>query len=117
MQKENSGLQNTLGSEILLISQNRRAAFGVLISTEKRLSKNKKQAEIYQQQTQDIIDRDVARKLTREELQEYKGPAHYISHHELLKPDSKSTPVRIVFNSSANYMGYVLNYWAKGPVL
>ena len=41
-----------------------------------------------------------------------------ITHHEVLKPESKSTPVRIVFNSSANYMGYVLNeYWAKGPDL
>lgn len=41
-----------------------------------------------------------------------------ISHHEVLKPDFKSTPVRTVFNSSANYMGHVLNeYWAKGPGL
>ncbi|KAL9955853.1 hypothetical protein ACROYT_G037242 [Oculina patagonica] len=100
------------------LPDNRRAAFGMLISTEKRLSKNKTHAEIYQQQIQDMIDRDVARKLTQEELQKYKGPAHYISHHEVLKPDSKSTPVRIVFNSSANYMGHVLNeYWAKGPDL
>ena len=100
------------------LPDNRRAAFGMLISTEKRLSKNEKHAETYQQQIQDMIDRDVTRKLTQEELQKYKGPVHYISHHEVLKPDSKSTPVRIVFNSSASYMGHVLNeYWAKGPDL
>ena len=89
------------------LPDNRRAAFGMLISTGKRLSKNKKHAEIYQQQIQDMIDRDVARKLTREELQKYKGPAHYISHHEVLKPDSKSTSVRIVFKNGANCMGHV----------
>lgn len=60
----------------------------------------------------------VARKLSKEELNTYKDPIHYISHHEVLKPDSKSPPVTIVFNSSANYIDYVLNeYWAKGPDL
>ncbi|XP_068229430.1 uncharacterized protein [Palaemon carinicauda] len=34
----------------------------------------------------------------------------------VLKPESSSTPVRIVFNSSASYMGQRLNdFWAKGP--
>ena len=44
-----------------------------------------------------MIDKDVTHKLTPEEWQKYKGRAHYIPHHEVLKPDSKSTPVRIAF--------------------
>ena len=89
-----------------------------LISTEKRLLKNPQHAKIYNMQIKDMVARDVARKLSKEELNSYKGPIHYLSHHEVLKPDSKSTPVRIVFNSSAKYMGHVLNkYWAKGPDL
>ena len=44
------------------------------------------------------------------------GPVFFIPHHEVLKPDSKSTPFRIVFNTSANFHGYILNeYYAKGP--
>ena len=35
-----------------------------------------------------------------------------------MKPESKTTPCRIVFNSSAKYQGYSLNdYYAKGPSL
>ena len=97
------------------LPDNRRATLGMLASTEKRLSGNPDYARVYQQQIQDMVDRDVAQKLTREELESYKGPIHYISHHEVVRPDSKSAPVRIVFNSSAKYMGHLLNaYWAKG---
>ena len=100
------------------LPDNRRVALSMLYSTERRLGKNTQHATVYDNQVRDMVQRGVARKLTKEELINYKGPIHYISHHEVLKPDSKSTPVRIVFNSSANYMGHVLNeYWAKGPDL
>ena len=97
---------------------NKQAVMGMLKSTEKRLSKNRKHAEMYQQQIDDMIQRKVARKLPVSELEEYRGPIHYISHHEVLKPDSESTPCHIVFNSSAKFQGHTLNeYFAKGPDL
>ena len=59
-----------------------------------------------------------SRKLSKQELEEYKAPIHYISNHEVLRPESKSTPVRIVFNSSAIFRGHRLNdYWKEGPDL
>lgn len=65
-----------------------------------------------------MVNRNVARKLTEYEIAKYKGPVHHIAHHEVLKSESKSTDVRIVFHNSANYMGYVYNdYWAKGTDL
>ena len=73
---------------------------------------------MYQQQIDDMIQCKVARKLTAFELEENRDPIHYISHHEVLKPDFESTPCRIVFNSSAKFQGHTLNeYWAKGPDL
>ena len=59
-----------------------------------------------------------SRKLTEEELKDYQGPVHYASHHGVLRPEKASTPLRIVFNSSAMYQGHCLNdYWMKGPDL
>lgn len=88
-----------------------------LRSTEKRLAKRGSDyAKAYSDQIQDMVSRGVARKLTNEEITNYQGPVHYLPHHEILKPESKSTPIRIVFNSSASYMGHILNeYYAKGP--
>ena len=70
---------------------------------------------MYREQINDMINREVIRKLTQSEIDKYKGPVHYAPHHGVKKTSSASTPLRIVFNSSANYMGHRLNdYWAKG---
>ena len=92
------------------------AALAMLKSTERRLKKDEKQSQLYCEQIEDMISRGVAKKLSEKEVKDYVGPVYYVSHHEVMKPDSASTPCRIVFNSSANYMGQNLNeYWLKGP--
>ena len=96
------------------LRDNKQAVIGMLKRTEKRLSKNRSHAEMYQQQIDDMIQCKVARKLPASELEEYRGSIHYISHHEVLKPDSESTPCCLVFSSSAKFQGHTLNeYWAK----
>ena len=65
-----------------------------------------------------MINRNVCRKLSKQELQQYNGPLFYIARHEVYNATSKSTPIRIVFNSSANFRGHALNdYLAKGSDL
>ena len=49
------------------------------------------------------------RKSTKEEIKNYKGPAHYIPHNAIVRPEKKSTPVRMVFNSSSVFEGHQLN--------
>lgn len=59
-----------------------------------------------------------ARKLTKREIDEWKGPVHYVAHHAVVRPEKKTTPIRIVFNSSASFNGHTLNdYRFKGPDL
>ena len=100
------------------LPDNRVVAIPTLRSLEKRLLKDKHLANQYKAQINEMIEEGIARKLNAEETVSYKGPIHYLSHHEVLKRDSASTPCRVVFNASANYKGHILNeYWAKGPNL
>ena len=94
-------------------------ANGRLKSTERRLMKlGSDYSHRYNDQILDMVHRGVARKLNIDEMNNYNGPVHYLPHHEINKPDSSSTALRTVFNSSSSYFGHVLNdYFAKGPVV
>ena len=52
----------------LELPENRNIAYNLLKSTEKRLRKNEEHAKVYEGQIQDMIDREVARKVEEEEL-------------------------------------------------
>ena len=85
--------------------------------TEKRISKNEVVKEQYCKQFQDLIDRNVFREIPEDEMKNYDGPIFYITHHEVYKEESSSTPVRIVLNTSLkNKDGMSLNdVMMKGP--
>ena len=89
-----------------------------LESTERRLMEQPDHASSYDMQIKELEDMKFSRKLTEQEKIERKGPVHYIAHHAVLRPGKKTTPVRIVYNSSASFKGHTLNdYWYKGPDL
>ena len=72
-------------------------------------------AQLYADQMGDMMKRGVARKLSDEEREQYKGPVHYLPHFGV-HTASVSTPLRIVFNASSNVQGTNLNsFWAAGP--
>ena len=101
-----------------LLPDNKELALRRLQSTERMLKNRPEQAEAYCKQIEEMEEMNFSRKLTKEEIETYKGPVHYVAHHAVLRPEKKSTPVRIVFNSSSVYKGHSLNnYWKKGPDL
>jgi hypothetical protein len=40
-----------------------------------------------QEQMEQMKDLGFSRKLTEREINDYKGPVHYIAHHEVVRPD------------------------------
>ena len=100
------------------LPDNKVQAVKKLQATERRLVKSPEIAKAYQQQVEEMNELKFARRLSDVEIKDYKGPIHYVSHHEVLRPEKKSTPIRMVFNSSDNFKGHCLNYyWMKGPDL
>ena len=99
-----------------VLKDNRMQATSILIRTENRLKKNKMTSEKYCEQFQDFIKRGIFKEIDDEEIKNYVGPVRYVSHHEVFKEESTSTPVRIVLNSSLRFHGLSLNYiLMKGP--
>ena len=89
-----------------------------LESTERPLMKKPEYAKLYGDQIREMEEMRFSRKLTEKEIEEWKGPIRYVAHHAVARPEKKTTPIRIVFNSSASFNGQTLNdYWFKGSDL
>ena len=88
-------------------------------STKRKLGKDPLWEEVYENQLKDLIKRGFAREVPDDELVDWKkegGKTYYIAHQMALNPGSKSTPVRVVFNSSQVFKGQSLNSsWDLGP--
>lgn len=99
-----------------LLPNNYSNVLACLKSTERTLFKDPTWGTVYNQQMDDMLERGVSRKLTAEEITNWKGPTFYIAHIAVRNPKSTSTPVRIVFNSSQICNGESLNgALCKGP--
>ena len=71
--------------------------------TERQLREQPDHAENYEDQVKEMEEMKFSRKLMKDEIDEWKGPIYYVAHHAVVRPEKKSTVVRIVFNSSASW--------------
>ena len=70
----------------------------------------------YVEQFKDMVSRKVVTEISEKEKAAYIGPINYITHHEVYKPGSISTPIRLVSNSSFKNGNTNLNdICVKGP--
>lgn len=89
-----------------------------LESLERSLMKNPVRAKTYSDAIGEYEKNRWARKLKEEEVKDYKGPVYYLPHHGVYRPETKGTPLRIVFDPACLYKGVSLNtFLYKGPGL
>ena len=101
---------------VSVLENNKEQAIVLAERTEKRLLKDELLMSKYNEQFTNLIERCVLVEITSEEEESYKGPVFYVSHHDVRKPDSASTPLRLVINSSLKFKGVSPNdVWIKGP--
>ena len=95
-----------------VLVDNKPAVLGVMNSTMRKLNKEPHLSKVYEQQLLDLIKKKFALEVTDDELVKWVddgGKIYYISHQVALNPSSKSTPIRVVFNSSQKFQGFSLN--------
>ena len=101
------------------LPDNYRAVYATMKRTEKKLQSDPAWSELYDQQLTELIEKGFARELLPGELEEWTksgGKSYYIAHQMVHHPNNKSTPIRVVFNSSQRYQGFSLNTsWDLGP--
>ena len=95
----------------------REVAVKSMLSTERSLARKGEWGQVYKKQIEDMLERGIARKVSKEELSAYPGHVNYLPHLAALNPKSKSTPVRICFDASRSQGGgpSLNQILAKGP--
>ena len=102
-----------------VLGNNKSVVLGTMNATLRKLGRDPLWRELYEDQLRVLIERGFARKVSKEELDSWTssgGKIYYISHQVVVVPENKTTPIRVVFNSSQKYMGKSLNEClALGP--
>ena len=86
--------------DVFKLTDNLHQAIRVQSSVERRLLKDSSMLDAYNSEFRKFVDRGAISKLTEEDAETYSGPISYVTHLPVFKPDSTTTPLRIVTNTS-----------------
>ena len=85
--------------DLLKLTDNLQQAKDFQSSVERRLRRDG-MLQTYNVELQKFVERGAISRISQQELLDYNGPVSYVTHHGVLKPDSVSTPLRVVTNTS-----------------
>ena len=86
--------------DVCKLTNNIGQAIAFQSSYERKLIKDKTLLDAYNLEIRKAMDRGAIVKLSEEEMRSYSGPVSYVAHHGVHKPDSTTTPLRVVTNTS-----------------
>ena len=86
--------------DVKRLTDNVGQAIAIQRSCERRLLKNPLLLDAYNTELRKSMERGAIVKLTEDEIDSYVGPVSYVAHHDVHKPDSTTTPLRVVTNTS-----------------
>ena len=88
-----------------LPNNKKQAVLGVMSATKRKFRQDSDWEEIYESQLLALIQKGFAEEVSDEELENWTAsgqPLFYLAHQMVVQPDSTSTPIRVVYNSSQN---------------
>ena len=86
--------------DVIKLTDNIGQAIAFQKSCERRLMRNPILLEAYNKELRKSMEREAIAQLTEEEINSYSGPVSYVAHHDVHKPESTTTPLRVVTNTS-----------------
>ena len=86
--------------DVFKLSDNLQQAIRMQCSVERRLLRDPLLMSAYNEEFMKFVNRGAISRITQQEMDSYQGPVSYVTHLPVLKPDSTTTPLRIVTNTS-----------------
>jgi len=86
--------------DVCKLTDNFHQAMAFQKSFERKLIRDQRMLDAYNSELRKAMDRGAIVQLSQEEMDNYSGPVSYVVHHGVHKPDSTTTPLRVVTNTS-----------------
>jgi len=86
--------------DVYRLTDNLQQAIRMQYGVERRLCRDPKLLKAYNDEFRKFVERNAISLMTQDEMDNYSGPVSYVTHLPVFKPESTTTPLRVVTNTS-----------------